>query len=98
MPPVLIPEKDNDVGYYQALDIDQLFVASHLCGKFGEVRDRATVSLVSQFDHDTLWKNHHTRVLASNDTISNIKDMIQDEEEIPLDQQKADFRQYTSRK
>ena len=87
-------EKDKDVGYYQALNIDQLFVASHLCGKFGErIRD-TTASPVEQFDLyiKTLTGQTYTlESVTSNDTIANLKEMLHDIEGTPPDQQRLIF-------
>ena len=74
-------EKDKDVGYYQALDIDQLFVASHLCGKFGERIRETTASSAEQFDLyiKTLTGQTYTlESVTSNDTIANLKEMLHD--------------------
>jgi hypothetical protein len=84
-------QKDKDENYYQALDIDQLFVASHLCGKFGEPPVRArvrdtTATPGSQFDLyiKTLYGETITlESVTSNDTIEIIKEMIHDSEGTP---------------
>ena len=41
-------QKDKDENFYQALDVDQLFVASHLCAEVGEMRDTTSLSCESE--------------------------------------------------
>ena len=87
-------EKEGKRGeaYFEALNVDQLFVASHLHGKFGE-KDTQAASAGPRFDIyiKTLTGRTFTIEAVESDTIEDIKEKVQDVDATPIDQQRLIF-------
>ena len=85
-------EADGRQAYYEPLDIDRLFIVSHLYGKFG---DKAAVfSGTPPFDiyvKMLIGKTLTIKGVVENETIGDIKERITELEGIPPDQQRMIF-------
>ena len=82
-------EEKKHEAYFQALDIDQLFVASQLHGKVGERQDAA--SSVFEVYVKTLTGKTLNIEVVENYTVGDVKDKVYDEDGVPPDQQRLIF-------